>query len=186
MLMFAIGEWRDIFRSMASVKGNYAFVDAQNLIKGTVFADKSWKMDLRRFRIFLTEKYQVGTAYYFLGVREERLEKMYGFLKNVGFELVFREHDAKAMGKKKGNVDTDIVFSVMDDVFRRKVWGKIVLVSGDGDYKKMVSRLIIEKKFRAIMFPNKRWSSLYNKIDDKFKVRLYTPEVKRYLQLREK
>jgi uncharacterized LabA/DUF88 family protein len=159
-----------------------AFIDGQNLVKGTTKDTTPWKLDLRKFRVYLSEKYDVEKAFYFIGVREDRYENLYKFIEKVGFTLVFREHDAKAMAKKKGNVDTDIVFSVMDTVFRKREQVKVVLVSGDGDYKKMVSRLITEKKFRAIIFPNKHWSSLYNKLPDQFKVRLYVDSVRKYLE----
>jgi uncharacterized LabA/DUF88 family protein len=162
---------------------NQAFIDGQNLTKGTANAKKPWKIDLRKFRVFLTEKYNVKTAYYFMGTFEKRNENLYKFLEHVGYKVVFREHSAKAMSKKKGNVDTDIVFTVMDAVYRRKIKGKVVLVSGDGDYFKMVSRLIVDRKLRVLMFPSQQWSSLYNKLPDKLKVRLYTNEVKRYLKL---
>ncbi|MDR1300226.1 MAG: NYN domain-containing protein [Candidatus Nomurabacteria bacterium] len=163
---------------------NQAFIDGQNLIKGTTNDTKPWRIDLIKFRIFLKEKYQVKHAYYFIGVKEPKFDKMYKFIEKAGFKLVFREHDSKGISKKKGNVDTDIVFTIMDEVFRKNEKGKIVLVSGDGDYYKMVNRLIIERKFRAIMFPNKRWSALYNKLNDRFKVRLYTREVRKYLKLK--
>ena len=42
---------------------------------------------------------------------------------------------------------------------------KIVLVSGDGDYKLLVDFLIEEKKFKKILFPNKKFaSSLYRQL----------------------
>jgi hypothetical protein len=76
-------------------------------------------------------------------------------------------------------VDTDIVFAVMDMIYRTKIKAKIVLVTGDGDYKKMVSRLITDRKFRAIMFPNPHWSSLYRTIARDYATKLYLPEVRR-------
>ena len=39
---------------------------------------------------------------------------------------------------------------------------QIIIVSGDGDYKKLVNYLIFKDKFRKILFPNKKFaSSLY-------------------------
>lgn len=34
---------------------NYAFIDGQNLRMSTAYANPPWKVDLRRFKIFLTE-----------------------------------------------------------------------------------------------------------------------------------
>lgn len=69
------------------------------------------------------------------------------------------------IGKKKGNVDSDIIFDIMKRVYKKESFDKIVLVSGDGDYKMLVDFLIEEGKFKKILFPNKNFaSSLYKKI----------------------
>jgi uncharacterized LabA/DUF88 family protein len=73
------------------------------------------------------------------------------------------------MAKKKGNVDTDIVFEVMKNLIDNKDFNKIVLVSGDGDYKKLVDYLIGKNKFKKILFPNKKFaSSLYKGLGSEF------------------
>ena len=41
--------------------GNYAFIDGANLHKGIV--ELGWRLDYRRFRVFLRDKYQVSVAY---------------------------------------------------------------------------------------------------------------------------
>jgi uncharacterized LabA/DUF88 family protein len=164
----------------------YAFIDAQNLIKGTRSATRPWKIDLHKFRIFLQEKYHVTKAFYFIGVYNRELTDLYSFLEKAGYKVVFREHNQRLLSKKKGNVDTDIVFMVMDLIFRKKEKVKVVLVTGDGDYKKMVNRLISEKKFRVLMFPNKNWSAIYNKLPAQYKIRLYNREIRHYLELKKK
>jgi uncharacterized LabA/DUF88 family protein len=79
--------------------------------------------------------------------------------------LIFKEHTSAMMGKKKGNVDTDIVFSVMQKLYKKEVFDEVVLVSGDGDYKQLVTFLIEEYRFSKIIFPDRsRASSLYKKI----------------------
>jgi uncharacterized LabA/DUF88 family protein len=160
----------------------YAFIDAQNLTKGTTLDKKPWKVDLRAFRKYLKDIYGVEKAFYFIGVYDIRQENMYKFIEKVGYKIVYREHDIKAKGKKKGNVDTDIVFSVMNEIFVKNKPVKVVLVSGDGDYKKIVELLIKKNKFRKILFPNKKWSSLYKDLDDRFFAKIYTPEMRNILQ----
>ena len=49
------------------------------------------------------------------------------------------------MGKKKGNVDSDIIFSIMKKIYKKELFDKIVLVSGDGDYKMLVDFFIAVK-----------------------------------------
>jgi len=69
------------------------------------------------------------------------------------------------LGKKKGNVDADIIFSVMKRLYLKEKFNKIVLVSGDGDYKMLVDFLIEQSRFEKILFPNRRYrSSLYKSI----------------------
>ena len=58
----------------------------------------------------------------------------------------------KMLGKKKGNVDTDIVFNIMKKIYKKEKFDKIVLVSGDGDYKMLVDFLIEEDRFKNNLF----------------------------------
>jgi uncharacterized LabA/DUF88 family protein len=162
----------------------YAFIDAQNLTKGTTLDSKPWKIDLVLFRKYLEIKYGVTKAIYFIGVYDKRLVNLYKFIEKAGYSLAYREHDIKARGKKKGNVDTDIVLAIMDEVFVKCKPIKIVLVSGDGDYKKMVELLIKKNKFRKILFPNAKWSSLYRSIDRTFISKLYTNDLRAKIGLK--
>lgn len=144
---------------------NYAFIDGQNLHMGTTKTDPSWKIDFKKFRIFLKDRYRVEIAYYFLGCVIEEKRDLYLKIQEAGFILVFREHNAAMIGKKKGNVDADIVFSIMKKLYEKEDFDKIVLISGDGDYKRMVDFLIEEKRFKKVLFPNKKFaSSLYKKL----------------------
>ena len=53
----------------------------------------------------------------------------------------------------------------MKKIYKKELFDKIVLVSGDGDYRMLVDFLIEENKFKKILFPNKQFaSSLYKKI----------------------
>ena len=156
--------------AIMSIKlANQAFIDAQNLYLGTVSIGSSWKVDLKRFRIYLAQKYHVSEAYYFLGTRDPKLGDMYTAIQKHGYILMFREHSQKMAGAKKGNVDTDIVFSVMRKLYKKEL-NKAVLVSGDGDYYRTVKFLIEEGRLEKILMPNKKYaSSLYKSIPDSYK-----------------
>lgn len=150
---------------------NIAYVDGQNLFMGTTKRDPSWKVDLAKLRIYLEKKYKVSKAYYFLGFVQdgEKYESLYEEIQSAGFILVFREHNSAMLGKKKGNVDSDIIFSVMKRLYRKESFNKLILVSGDGDYKMLVDFLIEEKKLGKVLFPDgKRASSLYKDITRQF------------------
>ena len=151
-------------------QNNIAFIDGQNLYMGTTLdAENPWKINLARFRIYLAKKYKVKTAYYYLGYTQDKYKDLYEKIQKAGFVLQFRKHNTAMISKKKGNVDTDIVFDAMKKLYRKENFNKIILVSGDGDYKSLVDFLIEENKFEKILFPNKKFaSSLYKDITRKY------------------
>ena len=160
---------------------NQAFVDGQNLYMNT--RSHGWAIDLTRFRVYLREKYEVSEAYYFLGAVDDDNQQLYEAIQRAGFILVFREHNQSMIGKKKGNVDTDIVFAVMEKIAEGQITGKVILVSGDGDYIKMVKYLARKDKLTKVLAPNRKsTSSLYRQIDNSFLAVLDDPATKQKIQ----
>jgi len=150
---------------MKKEENNLAYIDGQNLYMGTMSNKPAWKVDLAKLREYLSKKYNVQKAYYFLGYTDENNQDLYNKIQEDGFILVFKKHNSAMIGKKKGNVDSDIIFNVMKKLYKKEPFDKIVLVSGDGDYKMLVDFLIEEGRFKKILFPNKQFaSSLYKKI----------------------
>ena len=149
---------------------NYAFIDGQNLYMSTAKRKvEPWRIDLARFRIYLSQKYHVDRAYYHLGYVSKKQQDLYEKIQNAGFILVFKKHSLVMAGLKKGNVDSDIIFSVMRRLYKKEDFAKIIIVSGDGDYKSLVDFLIEENRFEKILFPDfNRASSLYKKITRKY------------------
>ena len=160
--------------------GNIAFIDGQNLHMGTAKREVDpWEISLTRFRVYLERKYKVSTAYYFLGFFQETNSELYAEIQGAGFVLVFRAHNFVMAGNKKGNVDSDIIFRVMKMMYKNEPFRKIVLVSGDGDYKLLVDFLIEENRFEKILFPNKKFaSSLYTKLGNEYFDTLDSPEIR--------
>ncbi len=145
---------------------NVAYIDGQNLY---LWTKADWRfVDFKRLRIFLKDKFNVEEAYYFIGFVSEEEQALYNNLQKAGFIVVFREHSATLKGKKKGNVDVDIVFEIMKKIYEEKDFDKIVLVTGDGDYIKLVKHLIKKNLLHKVVFPNKNYSSLYNSIGNSF------------------
>jgi uncharacterized LabA/DUF88 family protein len=147
---------------------NIAFVDGQNLYLGTNFREKqtaeAWKIDMKKLRRYLKDKYAVLEAYYFIGCANEKHEDLYTELQKAGFIVLFRDHNPKMTGKKKGNVDSDIIFHMMKS-FIEEPESKMLLISGDGDYKRTVDYLIKHNRFKKILFPNPQYaSSLYKEL----------------------
>lgn len=189
---------------MNSKAKSIAYIDGQNLHLGTTkcvmcaraksinFKDmnvsdclcgKSWKVDLSKFREYLTKNYNIDEVYYFLGFMDEDNQDLYEELQKAGFIVVFREHSKSMSGNKKGNVDTDIVFEIMKNVIENDNLEKIMIVSGDGDYKKTVDYLISKNKFSRILFPNGKYaSSLYNSLDNQYKLSIDRKTVRQFIE----
>lgn len=158
---------------------NIAFIDGQNLHCGTI--NDNWKIDYKRLRVYLADKYRITEAYYFLGHARENQSTLYTYLRQAGFAVIFKEHTEKLATAKKGNVDADIVFEVMKNIIETKDLKNVVLISGDGDYKKLVDYLIEKNLFKKILFPNKMFaSSLYKKLGSEFFDYLYN--IKSYIE----
>lgn len=127
---------------------NYAFIDGQNLylaIKGL-----GWKLDYKRFRVYLKEKYGVQKAYMFMGFLPENKD-LYSFLQSVGFILVFKPIMELEGGKVKGNCDAELVLQAMieyDD------YERAVIVTGDGDFYCLVKHLHSKGKLEKLLAPS--------------------------------
>lgn len=158
-------------------KGIYAFIDSQNLNVGV--QKFGWKMDWKKFRQFLTDKYGVTNAYMFIGYVPE-FEALYQQLHEAGYLIVLKptfdmtrvqpaEKDHKPKDPKdkeerqtKGNVDADLVLWAMKEIPN---YHKAVLVSGDGDFYALVEYLDQQKKLLKLLTPNAHYSGLFNKYD---------------------
>ncbi len=144
---------------------NFAYIDGQNLHSGV--SALGWKMDHKKFRDFLSTKYKVTKAYYFVGFMEEH-QDLYSALQEAGFILVFKPLVRYDDGTIKGNVDADMVLQCMIDVGKFK---KAVLVTGDGDFAGLIRHLASVRKLEKVLIPNKNnYSSLFDRQEgfDKF------------------
>ncbi|MFA6227096.1 MAG: NYN domain-containing protein [Candidatus Paceibacterota bacterium] len=158
---------------------NIAFIDGQNLYMGTKSCNSPWEINLVKFKIYLERKYNVSDVYYFLGYVQDENDELYDKIQKSGMILKFREHNSAMLGKKKGNVDTEIVFQIMKKIYKGEPFDKIILVSGDGDFKALVDFLIEENKFGKILFPNKKFaSSLYKSLGSEYFDYLESKDIK--------
>jgi hypothetical protein len=73
----------------------------------------------------------------------------------------------------------------MKKLYYQEPFGKVVLISGDGDYKQLVDFLIEEKRFAKILFPDgKRASSLYKKLGAPYFAALDEPGTRRKIEMK--
>lgn len=129
---------------------NFAYIDGANLYKGVKSSD--WRLDYKRFRVWLSEKYVVKNAYIFIGLIP-RYKDLYAYLQECGFILIFKEVIYDGEGKAKGNCDADLVLQAACDTYENK-FDSAVLVSSDGDYASLVKFLMGRGKLRAVLSPH--------------------------------
>jgi uncharacterized LabA/DUF88 family protein len=126
---------------------NYAFIDHQNIHLS--FQSLGWKLDWRKFRVYLEEKYGVKVAYQFLGYLPEQ-QNLYRGLQKKGYVLVFKTVTWRPDGKPKGNVDAELVLQAMIDY---PEYERAVLVTSDGDFACLVRHLDQKGKLEAVLSP---------------------------------
>ncbi len=143
---------------MRKYKNNYAFIDGNNLYRS--IKEQEWVLDYRRFRKFLDDQYGVTNAFIFIGYIDTN-ESLYIALQKQGYILVFRPTLHLPDGRKKGNVDTELVLHTMIEYPN---YEKAVIVAGDGDYYCLVEYLKKKDKLLRLIIPNQyKYSSLLRK-----------------------
>jgi len=141
---------------------NYAFIDSQNL--NLSIQRIGWKLDYRRFRIYLKEKYKIKIAYLFIGFLPEN-QDLYKTLQKYGYVLIFKPTLRYRDGRVKGNCDAELVLQAMIDFDDYK---KAVIVSGDGDFHCLIHYLSQRKKLEKVLIPDrKNYSALLKKFNTK-------------------
>ena len=138
---------------------NYAFIDSQNL--NLSIRSLGWKVDFRRFRIYLQEKYHVKKAYLFIGYMPQNVD-MYTALQDYGFICIFKPTLTNKDGTTKGNCDAELVLHAM---IQYDNFDKAVIVSGDGDFQCLAKYLFEKDKLGAILVPNQKKYSALLKFD---------------------
>ncbi len=137
---------------------NYAFIDSQNLNLGV--RDQSWKLDFRRFRVYLRDKYYVQKAFLFIGYVPGN-EALYTNLQKADYVIVFKPTLVVNKGDKviiKGNVDAELVLHTMIEYNN---YNQAVIASGDGDFRCLVEYLEENNKLHKLVIPNqKKYSRL--------------------------
>jgi len=139
-------------------ENNFAFIDGQNLNLG--IQSLGWKLDFYRFRKYLTEKYHVEVAYYFIGYVPGN-QQLYSELQKAGYVLIFKPTIPGENGNIKGNIDADLVLQAMIDL---QNYNQAIIISSDGDFYSLVKYLYQNKKLYVVISPYvKTCSSLLKK-----------------------
>jgi len=156
----------------------YAFIDSQNLNLGTSkdiyrgkkLIYKGWKLDFKKFRKYLSDKFRVGKAFLFIGYIKQN-QKLYRALKSYGYDLVFKPTISDKEGKPKGNVDAELVLYSAAIEFHN--YDKAIVVSGDGDFYCLHEYLEKKNRLLNIIIPNRHSESSLLKKFQRYKIFLY-------------
>jgi len=156
----------------------YAFIDAQNLSSGVAnsFAYwkkkggranyTGWKIDMQKFRKYLTDRHKVDKAILFMG-DDPKYASMRAKFKSFGFDIVLKPHITDKSGKTKGNCDAELVLHACKIEYPH--YDKAIVVTGDGDFFCLIEDLIKEDKLKSLFIPNEfRYSSLYKNVDYRY------------------
>jgi len=166
----------------------YAFIDSQNLNLGTskdLYKGKlkiytGWRLDFKKFRRYLIDKYRISKVLLFIGyIKQNR--NLYKRLKCFGYNIVFKPTVKDMQGKPKGNVDAELVLHTAKIEFNN--YDLAIIVSGDGDFYCLHEFLRNRKKLFKIIIPNSYSESSLLREFQKHKVFLYRE--KQIIELRQ-
>lgn len=138
---------------------SYAFVDSQNL--NLAIRELGWRLDFRKLRVYLRDKYAVNKAYLFIGYLPQNAD-LYAYLQEAGYICIFRPTLTYKDGTTKGNCDAELVLQAMIDFSE---YDKAIIVSGDGDFQCLAKYLHEQGKLGALLIPNQKKFSALLKFD---------------------
>ncbi|MEK7514152.1 MAG: NYN domain-containing protein [Patescibacteria group bacterium] len=156
----------------------YAFIDSQNLNLGTskdLFKNKKliyrgWKLDFKKFQIYLKNKFKASKAFLFIGYIKQN-QKLYQFLRRCGYTLIFKPTTKDNHGKFKGNVDAELILHSAAIEFPH--YNKAIIVAGDGDYHCLLEYLESKNKLYKLIIPNRYSESRLLSKFQSYKIFLY-------------
>jgi len=142
---------------------NIAYIDEANLDKALKLT-LGWKLDYARFRIWLSEKYDVKRAYIFIGMIP-KYKDLYTYFQECGFTLIFKEVVYKNGVTPKGNCDSDLIMQATEDYYAKDL-RKAIIVASDGDYAPLLKMLAKNNSLEVVISPSpaKKCSILIKRI----------------------
>jgi uncharacterized LabA/DUF88 family protein len=145
-------------------ENNYAFIDAQNVHLG--IKSLGWDLDWGKFRVYLKDKYNVSTAYLFIGFIQTK-QDLYSMLQKAGYILIFKPIIFDGEGKVKGNCDADLV---LNTILEKENYDKAIVVTSDGDFYSLVRHLCEVEKLEMVLSPYSKTCSKLLKKEAKDKI----------------
>jgi len=137
---------------------NYAFIDSQNLNLG--IRSQGWKLDHRKLRLYLKNKYNIDKAFIFIGHVTDN-QSLYDELEQAGFIMVFKPTVGYMENGKevvKGNVDAELVLHAAAIEYNN--YNQAIIITGDGDFNCLIEYLSQKGKLLNLLVPSDRFSKL--------------------------
>lgn len=150
------------------MENNFAFIDTQNV--NLSIKDQWWKLDWKKFRIYLKDKYKITKTYLFIGFIPNN-QQMYTFFQDCWYTLVLKPVLNLKDWKTKWNVDAELVLQAMIDYSK---YDKAIIVTWDGDFACLVKYFYEKNKLSKLIVPNKNKYSIFLKQTAKEKIESLT------------
>ena len=156
----------------------YVFIDAANSHYYLIMA--GWQIDWIKFKTYLEQRYRSPSFFYYEGVpskgqyfdihpdhgildfskAKKKKYNYFKFLKGIDFKVrhkpVGRIYDSTTgQFKHKCNFDVELTVDALDNIDK---YDCVVLVSGDGDFVRLIKYLKGRKKKTVVVAPSKRLS----------------------------
>jgi uncharacterized LabA/DUF88 family protein len=131
------------------------YIDGNNLYRAAT--ELGFKIDYKKFRHWLRQKYRATHVYLFIGLIPNRT-KFYEFLQECGFILVFKQ-TVSVNGSVKGNCNAELVLKVVSD-FYTKSFSSCYILSGDGDFGCLIEFINENKALAKVLAPDRKKCSI--------------------------
>ncbi len=131
------------------------YIDGNNLYRAAT--ELGYKIDYKKFRGWLRQKYNPTNVYLFIGLIPSRAS-FYEYLQECGFILVFKQ-TVTVGGAVKGNCDAELVLKSVSD-FYTKASSSCYLVTGDGDFGCLVEFLKKNNAIAGVIAPDEKKCSI--------------------------
>ncbi len=132
-----------------SKSGNFAFIDGQNLNLG--IQRLGWKLDFRKFKVYLAEKYKVKTAFLFLGFLPEH-QNLYRKPSGGRIYPYFQARVESPRWAYQGQLRRGTGAAGPVEMDR---YIKAVIVTSDGDFHCLTDFLYAKNKLEAVLSPGR-------------------------------
>ena len=133
----------------------HIYIDGNNLYRSAT--ELGYKIDYKKFRGWLRQKYNADNIYLFIGLIPNRAS-FYQLLQESGFILIFKQ-TVTVQGVIKGNCDAELVLKTVSDFYTHS-YTSCFLITGDGDFGCLVEFLKQNNVLAGVIAPNRNKCSI--------------------------